>query len=60
MNIQWKWFADRLKEPSTYAGLGVLLGVLGFNVPEPTVAAAAQVLMALAGFAGIFLTDKTS
>jgi len=55
-----EWIISRLKEPSTYAGLGVLFGLFGFNVPEPTIAAGAQALMALAGFASMFLKDKAS
>ncbi len=51
---------DRLKEPSTYAGIVMLLGLVGFNIPEPTVAAGSQMLMAIAGFVSILLKEKTA
>lgn len=33
--IMWKWIKDRIKEPSTYQGLSVLLGAVGVTLsPE--------------------------
>lgn len=52
------WILARLREPSTYAGIGVLLGLIGFHIPDATVAAGSQALMALAAFVSIILKDK--
>ena len=47
---------QRLKEPSTWAGLAVL-GTL-FGVPPGTVEAAAQVAGGVAALAAIFLPER--
>lgn len=49
-------FFDRLKEPSTWAGLSVL-GVL-FGLPPGTVEAAGQVLGGVAALGAIFLKER--
>ena len=49
---------DRLKEPSTWAGLGVLLGVLGLPVTPEQWAVAVQLLTAIAGAVAVFMPDK--
>ena len=41
----------RLSEPSTYAGIGALVSGLGLHVPNATVQAVSQVIMAVAGLA---------
>lgn len=47
---------QRLKEPSTWAGLAVL-GTL-FGVPPGTVEAASQVIGGVAALAAIFLPER--
>ncbi len=52
------WIINRLKEPSTYAGLAGLAGA--FGIAEPVYQAATSFIMALAGLAAIFLAEKQS
>ena len=47
---------NRLREPSTWAGLSVL-GVL-FGLPPGTIELAGQVVAGAAGLAAIFMTEK--
>jgi hypothetical protein len=49
-------FVERLKEPSTWAGLSVL-GVL-FGLPAGTVEAVGQVAGGLGALAAIFLRER--
>lgn len=47
---------QRLKEPSTWAGLSVL-GVV-FGLPPGTIDAVGQVVAGIAALAGVVLTEK--
>jgi hypothetical protein len=47
----------RLKEPSTYAGLGALLAAAGIHVPDATLNAAVSAAMALSGFAAVLMPE---
>jgi hypothetical protein len=47
----------RLKEPSTYAGLGALLAAAGLHVPDATLSAAVTAAVGLAGFAAVLLPE---
>lgn len=47
---------DRLREPSTYAGLAGIAAALG--VAEPLYQAVAAVIMAVAGLAAILLGEQ--
>jgi hypothetical protein len=49
-------FIERIKEPSTWAGLSVL-GVL-FGLPPGTMDAVGQVVGGLAAIGAIFLTER--
>lgn len=49
-------FVDRLKEPSTWAGLSVL-GVL-FGLPPGTIDLAGQVVGGVAGLVAMFLKER--
>jgi hypothetical protein len=48
----------RLREPSTYAGLSVLLGVFGVNVAPEAFQAAVQAVTGLAALAAILLRER--
>ena len=47
----------RLKEPSTYASIAALLGILGVNMDSDIWQSAVYLMMAVAGFVGIILPD---
>ena len=49
---------QRLREPSTYAGLSVLLGVFGVNVAPEAFQAAVQVITGLSALAAVVLREK--
>ena len=53
-----KMIMNRLKEPSTLAGLGVLAAL--FGVPPGTVEQAAQVVGGAAGLAAILLPEAAT
>lgn len=48
----------RLREPSTYAGIAMLLGMAGVAIAPETWAAAVQVATGIASLAAIFLAEK--
>ncbi len=48
----------RLREPSTYAGISVMLGVFGVNVAPEIMQSAVQVLTGLSALAAVFLSEK--
>lgn len=48
---------ERLKEPSTWAGVG-LIGA-AFGIPPGTIELAGQVVMGLAGLAAVFLKERS-
>ena len=52
-----KFVADRLKEPSTYAGLGVILAAIGVNIDQGTIGAIAGGVVAVLG---IILGEKSA
>jgi sulfite exporter TauE/SafE len=53
-----KYILDRLKEPSSYAGLGALLALVGVNLDGQLLQAIAGVAAALAGLAAVFVKEK--
>jgi sulfite exporter TauE/SafE len=53
-----KYIVDRLKEPSSYAGLGALLALVGVNLDGQLLQAIAGVAAALAGLASIFIKEQ--
>jgi hypothetical protein len=55
-----RYIVDRLKEPSSYAGLGALLMLVGINLDGQLLQAIAGVAAALAGLASIFIKEKES
>lgn len=55
-----KYIVDRLKEPSSYAGLGALLALVGVHLDGQLLQAIAGVAAALAGLASFFIKEKAS
>jgi sulfite exporter TauE/SafE len=53
-----QYIVDRLKEPSSYAGLGALLALVGVNLDGQLLQAIAGVAAALAGLASIFIKEQ--
>lgn len=53
-----KYILNRLKEPSSYAGLGALLALVGVNLDGQLLQAIAGVAAALAGLAAVFVKEK--
>lgn len=52
-----KAILNRLKEPSSYAGLSAALGIIGLNLPADAVQAGIYVLAGVAGLVAFFLPD---
>lgn len=52
------YLIDRLKEPSSYAGLAALLGVIGIKIAPEAWTAVVTLATAVAGLAAVFLKDK--
>ena len=50
-------FLARLREPSTMAGIGVVLALFGVNLAPEQLQAASQVAAAIAGVAAIVLRE---
>jgi hypothetical protein len=50
----------RLQEPSTYAGLAALLGLVGVNLPDAKFQAITHAVAALAGALAIFLGENNA
>ena len=48
----------RLKEPSTWAGFAVLLGLFGINIAPEVLAPAIQGLTGIAGAAAVLMSEK--
>lgn len=55
-----KFALARLSEPSTYAGFAALLAAGGVRTADPIWPAAVQLLMASAGFAAVFISEKSA
>ena len=49
---------NRLKEPSTYAGLASIIGLFGIHIAPETWTAIIAVLTAIAGLLAIILQEK--
>ena len=48
----------RFSEPSSYAGLGALLALVGWNLPDPVLGQLAQLLAAGCGFVALCLKER--
>lgn len=53
-----KFLFERFSEPSSWAGLGTGLAVVGVNAPTATVQAGAHVLAGICGLLSFFLKEK--
>ena len=49
----------RFSEPSSYAGLGALLALLGWNLTDSVLAQLAQALAALCGLIALVLRERS-
>ncbi len=49
---------DRLREPSTYAGLGAILAAAGVHVDDAALQTSIQALVALAGLAAVLVSER--
>lgn len=49
----------RLREPSTYAGLGVILGLFGVNLAPEALQGIIQVLTGAAAVAAVCLAERS-
>lgn len=52
------YLIDRLREPSSYAGLAALLGIFGLQVAPEAWSMVIQVLTGAAGLAAFFFKDR--
>ena len=50
----------RLKEPSSFAGIGALLAAAGIHADDTVVQAVVQALVSLAGLAAVLMPEKTA
>ena len=48
----------RFSEPSSYAGLGALLALLGWNLPDPVLGQLVQALAAVCGLVALCLKER--
>jgi sulfite exporter TauE/SafE len=53
-----KYLLARFSEPSSYAGLGAMLGLLGWNLPEAAVGHLIQGLAAACALLALVLKDR--
>jgi hypothetical protein len=51
------YIVSRLKEPSTYAGLATLLGIVGVNLAPEALQSIIAVLTAAAGLVAVLVPD---
>jgi hypothetical protein len=54
------YIINRLKEPSTWSGLGMLAVSLGLGIPPGVMEAITQVGVGVAGLAAVFLRERAS
>ncbi len=52
------FLAERLKEPSTYAGLGAFLGAAGIHIDDALLQAIVQLLVSIAGLIAVLVPEK--
>ena len=52
------YIINRLKEPSTWSGLGMLAVSLGLGIPPGVMEAITQVGVGVAGLAAVFLRER--
>lgn len=52
------WILNRFREPSSWAGLSVMLALAGVNLPDGGEEAIAQLLAGLAAVASVFVPER--
>jgi sulfite exporter TauE/SafE len=52
------YLLTRFSEPSSYAGLGAMLALLGWNLPETVLGQLVQVLAAVCALLALVLKDR--
>lgn len=52
------WFLQRLKEPSSWGGLSVILAMLGINIPAGGADVIVQLIAAVAAAIAVFVPEK--
>ena len=60
MNKPLRFVLARLAEPSSYAGLGTVLTLLGVAAPEPLLQSGVLLAAGAAGVAAFFLKERAS
>jgi hypothetical protein len=53
-----KYIIDRLKEPSTYAGIAAMLAAFGLHVEDSMIQVFVSLATGLAGVVSILLSEK--
>jgi hypothetical protein len=59
MNLLW-FIVARLKEPSSYAGLGALLAAAGIHVDNSILDAVIQVMVSVAGLIAVLVPERVN
>ncbi|HEV2097842.1 MAG TPA: hypothetical protein VGR45_02825 [Stellaceae bacterium] len=57
MNLLW-FIVARLKEPSSYAGLGAVLAAAGIHIDNSILNAAIQVIVSIAGLIAVLVPER--
>lgn len=60
MNTLVPYIIERLKEPSTYAGLGALLAAAGIHLSDAQVGSITALALAVGGALSVFLPERKS
>lgn len=55
-----KALAQRMKEPSTWAGLSILAGLFGVNIAPEIMQPVIQAVTGIAGVAAVMLPERTN
>ncbi len=53
-------FADRMKEPSSWAGVVGLIAAFGVSIPQGYISYGVAILAGVAGVLSIFLAEKSA
>lgn len=56
----WESLVARLKEPSTYAGVAFLVGLIGVNITPDAWSGVVSVFSAIGGVLAIVMPEKTA
>ncbi len=59
MSLLW-FIVARLKEPSTYAGLGAVLAAAGIHIDNSILDATIQVMVSIAGLIAVLVPERVN